>query len=361
MKYTAVIYRFSCVMVCAILLSSCHEEAPQQWNQVQEYAVLKMNKQEVTLKKTYPAIVEGREDIEIRPRIDGYIETIYVDEGASVKQGDILFRINAPQYAEYLKSAKAAVKNAEIQVNKAKPLVEEGIINKYELDAAELNLEAQKAALAKAQSDAGFTTIKSPVNGVVGRIPYRTGSLVNPQLQIPLTVVSDISKVHVYFTMDEREYFNFYSLYEGNTLEEKLKNFPQVQLQLPNGEILEEKGNITAISGVLDRQTGSARFRATFPNKHQKIRSGGSGTIIIPNTIENAMTVPQRSTFELQDKHMVYKVINDRVFTTEIEIMPTSTAKEYVVTKGLSTGDLIVYESAGSLRDSVQIQPKLMK
>lgn len=343
------------------LLSSCKNESGQNMAQAApQYPVLKISEAPITLQRKYPAVIQGEEDIEIRPRINGYLQKIYIEEGSRVKKGDLLFKIDAPQYNEVVKAAQSAVKNAELKVQKATPLVEEGIINQYELDAAKLDLEAQRASLAQAQANQRYTFIKSPVDGVVGAIPYRTGSLVSPQVVAPLTVVSDIDNVKVYFSMDEKEYLEFYADHEGNSVDDKLKSFPKVKLQLSDGSILESEGEITAIGGLLNQQTGSARLTAVFPNANQRIRSGGSGKILIPQSFPSAIMVPQKSTFELQDKRMVYKVKDDRVFTSEIKTMPTTVDNKFVVTEGLSEGDIIVFEGAGTLRDSLQIKPNII-
>ena len=352
---------FLMLILFGALWSSCKEESTQNMAQAApQYPVLKITEAPTTLQRKYPAVIQGEEDIEIRPRIDGYLQKIYVEEGSRVKKGDLLFKIDAPQYNEVVKAAQSAVKNAELKVQKATPLVEEGIINQYELDAAKLDLEAQRASLAQAQANQGYMFIKSPVDGVVGAIPYRTGSLVSPQVVAPLTVVSDIDNVKVYFSMDEKEYLEFYADHEGNSVDDKLKSFPKVKLQLSDGSILESEGEITAISGLLNQQTGSARLTAVFPNANQRIRSGGSGKILIPQSFSSAIMVPQKSTFELQDKRMVYKVKDDRVFTSEIKTMPTTVDNKFVVTEGLSEGDIIVFEGAGTLRDSLQIKPNII-
>ncbi|ORL44221.1 RND family efflux transporter MFP subunit [Zunongwangia atlantica 22II14-10F7] len=353
--------RIMVIILFGGLLSSCKNESSQNMAQAApQYPVLKITEAPTTLQRKYPAVIQGEEDIEIRPRIDGYLQKIYVEEGSRVKKGDLLFKIDAPQYNEVVKAAQSAVKNAELKVQKATPLVEEGIINQYELDAAKLDLEAQRASLAQAQANQGYTFIKSPVDGVVGAIPYRTGSLVSPQVVAPLTVVSDIDNVKVYFSMDEKEYLEFYADHEGNSVDDKLKSFPKVKLQLSDGSILESEGEITAIGGLLNQQTGSARLTAVFPNANQRIRSGGSGKILIPQSFSSAIMVPQKSTFELQDKRMVYKVKDDRVFTSEIKTMPTTVDNKFVVTEGLSEGDIIVFEGAGTLRDSLQIKPNII-
>ncbi|WP_127136913.1 efflux RND transporter periplasmic adaptor subunit [Flagellimonas oceanensis] len=342
-------------------ISSCGGKETGQMGQIPQYPAIKLQRAQTTLEKKYPATIEGREDIEIRPKVEGYLEKIYVDEGAVVKKGDLLFKINAPQYQQSVISAESAVKNAQIHVDKTRPLVEDDIVNPYELEAAILDLKAKKADLVQARTNLGYTMIKSPIDGVVGKIPFRTGSLVSPQVQNPLTVVSDIAQVHIYFSLDENEFLSLYNSYQGSTLDEKLKHFPKVHFNLSNGQRIAAEGVITSISGLLDQQTGTARIRATFPNKDHSLRSGGSGTIVLGQTMPDALLVPQKSTFELQDKRMVYKVVDNHVVSTEIQVMSMATNEDFVVTQGLSPGDVVVYEGAGTLREDMEIQPQLIQ
>jgi len=338
------------------------------------YQVFKVISQTATLKTAYPATLQGEQNIEIRPRIDGYIEQIYVDEGATVKKGQLLFRISAPQYQQNVNTATAAISSAEadvstaeLQVKKTKPLVEKDIISRYELEAAEYTLQARKAALAQAKANLanaktnlGYTNVTIPVNGVVGTIPYKLGSLVSSTTAMPLTTVSNIGKVHAYFSLNEKQLLNFSREYKGNTLEAKLKQLPAVTLILSDGTEYPEKGYVETIAGLINTETGSASFRATFPNPVGLLRSGGSATIEIPVTVNDATLVPQRSTYELQGKRFVY-LVNDsnKVTSTEIEVMATAAGQYFVVTSGLKAGDTVVYESTGSLQDST-IKPEVL-
>lgn len=359
MKKNLIYYFLATIIIVAI--NSCGNRETAQAGHVPRYPTIKIEQSPTTLEKKYPATIEGREDIEIRPKVDGYLEKIYVDEGATVKRGDLLFKIDAPQYRQLVISAESAVKNAQIHVDKTRPLVADDIVNPYELEAALLDLQAKKADLVQARANLGYTLIKSPVDGVVGEIPYRTGSLVSPQVMRPLTVVSDISEVHVYFSLDEKEFLNLYNSYEGETLSEKLEQFPKVYLNLSNGQRIAAEGNITSIAGLLDQNTGAARIRATFPNKDYSIRSGGSGTIVLGQTMPKAILVPQKSTFELQDKRMVYKVVDNHVISTEIQVMPMATSENFVVTQGLAPGDVVVFEGAGTLQEDMEIHPQPIK
>lgn len=359
MRKKPISYVLATVLLVAI--GSCGNKETAQGGQVPEYPAVEVQQAKTVLEKKYPATIAGREDIEVRPKIEGYLEKIYVDEGATVKKGDLLFKISAPQYQQTVIAAESAVKNAQIHVDKTHPLVTDTIVNPYELEMAILDLQAKKADLVQARANLGYTLIKSPVDGVVGEIIFRTGSLVSPQVQQPLTVVSDINEVHVYFSLDEREFMDLYNAYEGETLDEKLKHFPKVQLVLSNGERAKADGTITSIAGLLDRNTGAARIRATFPNSDYMIRSGGSGSLIMEQTYQNALLVPQKSTFELQDKRMVYKVVDNRVVSTEIQVMSLATNESFVVTQGLVPGDIVVYEGAGTLREDMEIHPKIIQ
>lgn len=338
------------------------------------YPVFKVIAQTATLQTNYPATLQGQQNIEIRPKIDGYIEKIYIDEGEVVKKGQLLFRISAPQYqqdvnntAAAISSAEADVSAAELQVKKTKSLVEQDIISKYELESAEYTLKARKAALAQAKAsfanartNLGYTTVESPVNGVIGTIPYKLGSLVSSTTAMPLTTVSNIGNVYAYFSMNEKQLLDFSRQYKGNTLQAKLSQLPPVTLLLSDGTEYPEKGRIETIGGLIDSETGSATFRATFPNPVGLLRSGGSATVLIPVDVNNAILIPQKSTYELQGKRFVYLVAgNNKVVSTEIEVMSTPAGQYFVVTKGLKAGDTIVLESASPLQDSTVIKPDI--
>lgn len=339
------------------------------------YPVFRVVAETATLQTDYPATLQGEQNIEIRPKIDGYVEQIYVDEGAVVKKGQLLFRINAPQYSQDVNTAAAAISSAEadvsaaeLQVKKTKPLVEKNIISKYELESAEYTLQARKAALAQAKAtlanaktNLGYTTVTSPVNGVVGTIPYKLGSLVSSTTTMPLTTVSNIGKVYAYFSLNEKQLLDFSRQYQGNTLDAKLKQLPPVTLLLADGSEYPEKGKVETIAGLINTETGSASFRATFPNPVRLLRSGGSAVVEIPVTVEKAVVIPQKSTYELQGKRFVY-LVNDsnKVISTEIEVMSVAAGQYFVVTRGLKAGDTVVYESTSSLQDSTVIKPDLL-
>lgn len=337
------------------------------------YTVFKAITHNAVLRSEYPATLQGQQNIEIRPRIDGYIEHIYIDEGATVKKGQLLFRISAPQYEQEVKNATAAINSAEadvntakLQVEKTKPLVDRHIISEYELKSAEDALKMKEAVLlqarttlANAQTNLSYTTVTSPVDGVAGMIPYRLGSLVSSTTTSPLTTVSNISKVYAYFSMNERQLLDFSRQYKGSTLDAKLKQLPPVDLILSDKTEYPEKGRVEAIGGLINPETGAATFRATFPNPVGLIRSGGSAVVALPVTVDNALLIPQQSTYELQGKRFVYKVQADTVRSTEITTMPTTAGQFFVVTDGLKPGDMIVYETATPIADGTVIKAQV--
>ena len=339
----------------------------------QQYPVFAVSAQATTLNSDYPATIQGIENVDIRPKVDGFIERIFVDEGAVVKEGQLLFTINAPQYEQQVRTAAAAISSAEadvnaaqLQVNKTKPLVDKDIISKYELEAAQLTLQSRRAALAQAKAalvnakvNLGYTRITSPVNGVVGTLPFKAGSLVSGTSAQPLTTISNTSKVYAYFSLNEKQLLDFSSTYKGKTLAEQMKNIPPVTLVLADGSIYAQNGKIESINGQINTSTGSASLRATFPNASSVLKNGASAMVRIPQHIDNVILIPQKSTTDLQGKKFVY-VLGDsaKVINTPVEVMQVTKDKFYVVTKGLKAGDKVVLEGFQSLRDNTKIKPK---
>lgn len=355
------------------LLQACGPEQPAaQQEAIQEYPVTTIQSQEATIHTEYPATIQGQQNIEIRPKVEGFVAQIFVDEGAAVKKGQLLFKINAPQYEQEVRTAAAAIKNAEAEVNTAKmqvektlPLVKEGIISDYELKSANFNLHAKEAALAQARAslanartNLGYTSISSPADGVVGSIPYKTGSLVNSSSAMPLTTVSNISHVFAYFSFNEKQFLDFTDSFAGKGMNDKLKHFPAVTLLLANGAEYELKGRMESVGGLINTETGAVNLRAGFPNPEGQIRSGASATIRIPIQVKDALLIPASATYEMQEKLMAVLVGKDgAVKVTEIEVMDLPSGQNYVLKKGLKAGDQVVTEGMGGLRDGTKIKP----
>lgn len=335
-----------------------------------EYAVMTVNSSSSDQTTSYPATIRGTQDIEIRPQVSGFIVKLCVDEGATVRKGQPLFQIDPTQYKAAVDQAKAAVAMADANVKtltlteqNKKELFNNSIISSFEYQTAVNQLLSAKATLAQANAslvsakqNLDFCTVTSPSNGVVGTFPYRIGSLVSPSIASPLTTVSEIGEVYVYFSMTEKELLQLTKA--GGTLNEQLDKMPDVQLQLADGTLLEEKGKIEAVSGVIDQATGSVSMRAVFPNDKRIMRSGGTGSVVFPYTMDNIILIPQAATVEIQDKKFVYVLQPDNTIkNVEIQISSLDDGKSYLVTKGLKSGDKIVIEGVQSLRDGQEITP----
>ncbi|MDB5207999.1 MAG: efflux transporter periplasmic adaptor subunit [Flavisolibacter sp.] len=344
-------------------------------NAVKDYPVLTITPQSTTLYSEYPATIQGQQNVEIRPKIDGYIDRMYVDEGATVRQGQLLFQISAPQYeqevrtaAANIKIAQANVNAAQMDVNKVRPLVEKNILSKYELQSAQYTLQARQAALAQAnatyanaRTNLGYTTVTSPVSGIVGSIPYKIGSLVSSNTAQPLTTVSNVGNIYAYFSINEKQALAFSQNTKGTNAAERLASIPPVSLVLADGTVFSQKGRIEASGGQINTQTGAISVRATFPNPGNLIRSGSTGAVRIPQTVDTAILVPQKSTYEIQGKLFVYLLgDSNKVKSVEIRVMPNSGGQYYVVQEGLRAGDKIVVEGVASLREGAAIRPRVV-
>ena len=319
---------------------------------------------------SYPATIKGVQDIEVRPQVSGFIVKLCVDEGATVKKGQALFQIDPTQYAAAERQAKAAVEMAKSNVNTLtlneqhnKNLYDKKIISDFEYQSAVDQLLSAKASLAQAEAqltsarqNLGFCTVTSPSDGVVGTFPYRIGSLVSPSVTQPLTTVSEIGEMYVYFSMTEKQLLGLTRA--GGTLKEQLEKMPAVKLELADGTMYTEEGKIDAVSGVIDQTTGSVSMRAVFPNKQLVLRSGGMANVIFPYTMEDIILIPQSATQEIQDKKFVYVLQSDNTLKhTEIKVSNLSDGKNYIVTSGLKPGDKIVVEGVQTLKDGQTITP----
>ena len=360
-------------LVACIALSSifvgCKEETTKT-KQTREYNAMILETASRKLSSTYSATIRGKQDVDIRTKVEGYITDIKVKEGSIVKQGQTLFVIDQAQYLAALATAEAKVevKQALVEASQLSAaakevLFEQDIVSEFDLRMARTNLAASKAELAQAKADEltasnnlAYTLIKSPVDGVVGTLPFRVGTFVRPSESTPITTVSDNSEMYVYFSLSESQVLSLKRQY--GAIENALQDMPDVELQLSDGTIYSEKGRIEAISGIIDPTTGSVTIRAKFPNKKRLLISGGSGTIILPHRQEGCVVIPQHATYEVQDKVYAYKVENGIAKAKIIGVFEISNGKEYIVQSGLMEGDTIVVEGIGILRDGAKIKIK---
>lgn len=322
--------------------------------QAMPYPVSEITTRDITTYKEYPTSLEGTLNSAVRAKANGYITQVLVDEGQKVKKGQALFKLETESLDQQAKAAQANLNALEVEVNKLIPLVEEGIVSDVQLKTARANYERAKADLGSVATNIDFATVRSPADGRIGSINFREGSLISPQDPTPLTQITKTENVYAFFTMNERDYLNFIQTTEGENLSEKIKKFPKVKLKMVNGSIYEEEGVIETVSGQVDPNTGTVSFRAIFPNPNRILSSGNSGKIMIPTIYENAIIAPASASFEQQGKVYMYKVENDTVISTIVEVMDR-TGNIIVISSGLNKGDKFVAQGVGKLRNGQEI------
>lgn len=335
-----------------------------------EYAVRTISGQSTELQTTYPATIKGIQDVEIRPKVSGFITKLCVHEGQTVKKGQLLFVIDNVTYEAAVRQAKAAVNSAKAQLNTSKltytnseKLFKNNVIGSYELQSAKNNLEAAYAAVAQAEAsytsakqNLDFCYVTSPADGVIGDLPYRVGALVSASSQQALTTVSNIGTMQVYFSMTEKDLLEMTKSAGG--LNAAIKDYPAVKLQLADGTIYNHQGRVATVSGVVDATTGSVSIRADFPNPEHLLKSGASGSIVVPHVSSSAIIIPQDAVSQVQDKYFVYVVGSDnKVKYTSVTVNSNNDGKNYIIDSGLKAGDRIVVSGISALTDGQKITP----
>ena len=370
MKKNLLFGLMACIVATTIFTGCGEEKEAKTSKQTREYNAMVLTSTSRKLSSTYSATIRGKQDVDIRPKVQGYITDIKVKEGSVVKQGQTLFIIDQVPYQAALATAEANVDVAKAQVDAAElsarskeKLFEQNIISDFDLRMARTTLASAKAQLAQARANEltasnnlSYTLVKSPVDGVVGTLPFRVGTLVSPSDAAPITSVSDNSEMYVYFSLSESQVLSLKRQY--GALENALQEMPMVELQLSDGSIYSEKGVIEAISGIIDPTTGSVTIRAKFPNRKHLLLSGGSGTIYLPHRQDGCVVIPQHATFEVQDKVYAYKYENGVAKAKIIGVFEISNGKEDVVESGLIEGDTIIVEGIGLLRDDTAVKIK---
>lgn len=364
MKKKNFIHSLPIALGILLLFSSCGDDKSAQQAQMAQQAptlpVVSIPTKTVTAFTTYPASIEGIVNSQVNAKISGYITDVLVDEGQKVRKGQTLFRLETQTLSQDAAAARANVNAAQVEVDKLKPLVEKNIISNVQLETAKAKLQQAKSGYNSIAANIDYGNIKSPVDGYVGSINLRKGALVSPSSQVPMTTVSDISKVYAYFSMNETEYLDFIQNAEGKDIEEKIKKLPKVQLLLANGSLYEEEGTIETINSQVNANTGSISFRAVFDNPSRILTNGNSGKIKVPKVYTDAIVVPQEATYEQQGSIYVYKVGEDGMATsTKIETT-AEVGNLYVVASGLQKGDKIVAKGANKLRGNSKINPQEM-
>lgn len=355
------IYFLSSFLVIISLLSCNNKQEEKKENLPMPYKVVQVTKENTTLLTEYPTKLEGITDIDIRAKIDGYIEKIFIEEGQEVRKGQILFKLETQTATQDAAAAKAKVDAAQIEVNRLKPLVDRKIISDVQLESSKANLASAKSTYQSIIARINYATIKSPVNGMVGTLPLRIGSYVSSQTAEPLTRISDISKVYAYFSVNEKEQLDIMMNAEGKSFQDKISKMPAVNLVLSNGQVYEESGKIETFSGQANTQTGSFNVRASFPNPNKLLRSGGSGNIQIPTELKDVILIPQNATVELQDKRIALIVDNEnKVKFVPIVVRAVPGGKFFVVDSGLTTNDKFLVEGVGIITEGTVIKPEVI-
>lgn len=375
---------FLMASMVVVALSGCGKSGGRPNFDDNEYPVMTVGIQSAQSEITYPATIKGVQDVEIRPKISGFITRLAVQEGQSVGRGQVLFTIDNATYAAAVRQAQAAVTQAQASVNSAQAqlatasltyknsqeLYKNGVIGSFELQSAKNTFESAQAAVAQAKSGVAqaqaslanaretlsFCTVTSPVSGVVGNLPYKQGALVSPSSTPAVTTVSDISAMEVYFSMTEKEVLAMTRNSGG--INAAVNQYPPVKLRLADGTLYGHNGTVTKVSGIIDASTGSVSMIARFDNPEHLLKSGGSGSIVVPRTDTRSIVIPQSACTTVQDKIFVYKVDkNNKLHYTEITVNPQNDGKNYVVTGGLKIGDQIVSNGITKLTDQMTIIP----
>ena len=354
--------------VASLILSSCGGGGGRPNFGDNEYPVVEVGTQSSTTQTTYPATIKGVQDVQISPKVAGFITQVNVKEGQTVSAGQVLFVIDNVTYQAQVRQAQASVNTAKASLNTAKlsyenaqKLHENGVIGDFELQQATNQYEQAKASVAQAEAllasnkeMLSYCYVKSPAAGVVGTLPYKVGALVSTGNV--LTTVSNNSSMEVYFSVTEKDALEM-SKGEGGQ-NAAVSKFPPVKLKLADGTLYNLDGTVTKMSGVIDAATGSVQMIALFQNPQRVLKSGGSGAIVIPHSTSSAIIIPQSAVSEVQNKKFVYLLgADNKVKYSEITVAPQNDGMNYVVTTGLKTGDKYVSNGITKLTDGMEIVP----
>ncbi|MCF2599357.1 efflux RND transporter periplasmic adaptor subunit [Phocaeicola barnesiae] len=348
--------------LCCLALSACQQSRKPQ-EEGGKYPLLTLTPEDRQLSVKYSAVIEGKQDVEVRPQVSGTITQVLVEEGAHVHKGQVLFIIDQVPYRAALQKARAAVATAEANEATAKQtldgkmsLYEDKVISDFELRTAQNEYKSAQAALLQAQAELtdaqnnlSYAEVKSPVDGYAGMTSYRIGALVSASMTDPLIRVSDNSEMYAYFSLSEKQVLTLTAQY--GSLDQALASFPEVSLELNDGSTYAQKGKVDVISGIIDKTTGTVSLRAIFSNPDKRLMSGGSANIIVPYDRTQCIVIPQGGTYEIQNRIFAFKVIDGKAVSTPIEVFEINNGTEYIVEKGLQAGDVIVSEGAGLLKD----------
>jgi membrane fusion protein (multidrug efflux system) len=366
------IMKVTLLAIVAIALASCSSEPQTAAAPPQSLPVATISTTTETTYQEYPAAIEGVVNVEVRPQVSGSLDKVFVDEGAYVTAGQPLFKINDQPFRAALNNALAsqhaaegALANARLEIEKFTPLVQNKVISDYQLNAAKAaydiakaNIEQAKANVSTAKINLGYTLIKAPVSGYIGRLLKKQGSLVSPTDVQELTQLSDVHDVHVYFSLSEKDFVAFKEQYPGSTLKDKIQHLPLVTLLLSDNSAYAKQGKIDMIDGQFDKTTAAITIRASFANPDGLLRAGNTGKIRLGLQHKDALAVPESATIEMQDKVFVFAVADsNKVEKRPISIIGKS-GDNYLVKEGVKAGDRIVLSGVDHLQEGSVINPQ---
>ncbi len=366
-------YFVGIALCCSLLVTSCQQKKENQEVVSTDFKTMTVGKQDLSLNTSYSASIKGRQDIDIYPQVSGKMQRLCVKEGDKVSRGQLLFVIDQVPYRAALstalaneRQAQAQLANAQLTYSNNKELLAQKVISAYTYKTSEnayhtaqAQVAQAKAQVVDARNNLSYTEVRSPANGVVGTLPYRVGALVGPSMPQPLTSVSDNSEMYVYFSMTEKQLLTFIRQYGSK--DAAIHNMPAISLQLGDQSIYQHKGKVESISGVIDTQTGAVSLRAIFPNPERLLNSGGSGNVLIPVQRKDCIVIPQAATVQQQDKRIVYKVVNGKAVSQLVSVESIDDGRNFVVTSGLHTGDVIVSDGAGMVHEGEVVKGKKVK
>jgi len=376
---------FLAISIGGLFMQSCNNESKNEAPAVRPFPVVSPEMKDLNGFYSFPTSIAGQNTNQVRSKIQGYIKEVFVEDGQKVTAGQILFRIETNVQEQNAQASKAQIgaadatisaaqanlKEAQVEIDKLTPLVEKGIISNVLLETAKANYMKAQSQLSQTKANKevananyqgvvetiGYSIIRSPINGVVGKINARQGALVSPSDPQPITTVSDVNTVYAYFSLTEKQYIDFFQQYPGKDLKEKLAMIPPIDLVLANGSTYNEKGKIETATGQIDPGTGTIQFRVAYANSTGLLSNGSSGKIKIPRSYGNVLVVPESATFDQQGFTYVFKVINDTARATVIEV--SDRVNNYaIVSKGLDKGDIIIAAGVNSIKPGTAIKPK---
>lgn len=333
------------VLLATLFLVSCNSKK-EETVEVGKFNVTNAISIDTSFTKEYVSQIRSVRNIEIRALEKGFLQNIYVDEGQFVKAGQVLFRIMPKMFEAELLKAQAEMKGAEIELQNSKALVDKNVVSKSEQAIAQAKLEQAKAEVALAKLHLSFTEIRAPFDGTIDRIPKKLGSLIDEGEL--LTSLSDNSKIYTYFNVSEPEYLEYQNNIKG-------RGNSIVSLLLANGQVLKYKGKVEVIESEFDSETGNIAFRAIFPNPEKLLRNGETGKVLMTVPIKNALVIPQKATYEIQDKMYVFVVDKNNVLKSREITIVGEMPDLYVIKSGLSSTDKIVLDGVQKAKDDEKI------